>query len=212
MQKYLPLFPLRLVAFPTESLNLHIFEPRYKELINECVAREMPFGIPCFLEDKITEFGTEMRVIKIDKRYEDGRMDVSTKGIGLFHLESFDNPAPNKLYSGGLIQSIEDELSFNYESTTKDLTELVENLYQVLRMSIEINVVDKDYFSFSVGHKVGLSIEQEFELLCITNEKERQEYLVEHLKKAIPIIEQIERTKLIVQMNGHFKSFDPLNF
>ena len=84
MPSFLPLFPLQIVVFPNENLNLHIFEPRYKELINECEKEGTTFGIPAFLKQKVMEFGTELEVIKVEKRYGKGEMDIKTKGIGLF--------------------------------------------------------------------------------------------------------------------------------
>ena len=62
MTNFIPIFPLNLVVYPGEALNLHIFEPRYKQLINECVANKKPFGIPSVLKDKISEMGTLMRI------------------------------------------------------------------------------------------------------------------------------------------------------
>ena len=64
MTDFLPLFPLKLVAFPGEELNLHIFEPRYKQLIRECEQNGTTFGIPTFLDNKVLDFGTEIELIK----------------------------------------------------------------------------------------------------------------------------------------------------
>ena len=68
MQKFLPLFPLNLIAFPMEDLNLHIFEPRYRELINECLDDGKTFGIPTFLDGKLPGFGTEVKITKLSKK------------------------------------------------------------------------------------------------------------------------------------------------
>ena len=84
MKDFLPLFPLKLVAFPGERLNLHIFEPRYKQLFRECHENQVTFGIPAFINNKIAEFGTELKLDKIEKSYEDGSLDVRTLGIGIF--------------------------------------------------------------------------------------------------------------------------------
>ena len=76
MEYTLPLFPLNIVAFPGETLNLHIFEPRYKELITDCIKSDYVFGIPSFVKNKI-EVGTTAKILKIEKTYEDGRMDIA---------------------------------------------------------------------------------------------------------------------------------------
>src|SRR5690606_34330878 len=100
MSKFLPLFPLNLVAFPGESLNLHIFEPRYKQLIQDCLLMKTNFGLPSFVFNTI-EYGTEMEIVKVVKEYEDGRLDIKTKGTNILKIESFINPLEGKLYAGG---------------------------------------------------------------------------------------------------------------
>ncbi len=98
--RYLSLFPLNLVAFPDEKLNLHVFEPRYRQLISECIEEDRTFGIPVFIGNQVEKCGTEMRVTTLSRRYDDGRMDIETVGVAVFRLLSFENPAPGKLYSG----------------------------------------------------------------------------------------------------------------
>jgi len=104
MQKFLPLFPLNLVAFPLEDLNLHIFEQRYRDLINECLDEGKTFGIPVFLDGRMPGFGTEVKITKLSKKYEDGRMDVHTQGIRVFRILDFQNPVDMKLYAGGVVE------------------------------------------------------------------------------------------------------------
>ena len=86
MPKFLPVFPLSLVAFPGERLNLHIFEPRYKQLIQDCQDEGKTFGIPAYIDDHLNEFGTEMELTSIEKVYEDGSMDIKTRGVQVFRV------------------------------------------------------------------------------------------------------------------------------
>ena len=72
MINFVPVFPLNIVVFPGETLNLHIFEERYKQLINECFSEKKPFGIPSVLNENIAETGTLAEVEEIVKKYEDG--------------------------------------------------------------------------------------------------------------------------------------------
>ena len=211
MKKFLSLFPLNLVVFPNEKLNLHIFEPRYRQLINECLAQKSTFGIPAFINNRIERFGTEMRIIALNKLYDDGRMDIETQGMHIFKLMSFDNPVENKLYAGGETEKV-DLIDDSDENVFGELVNALKRLYKLLQLNLDLNFRAYQYISFEMAHKVGLSIEQEYELLTIASESERQQYLLNHLKKAIPIIYDMERTKERVRMNGHFKHFDPLNF
>ena len=81
MINFIPIFPLGIVVFPEEVLNLHIFEPRYKQLVNDCYAEAKSFGIPTVLENGVNELGTLVEIVEIVEVYEDGKMDIRTKGI-----------------------------------------------------------------------------------------------------------------------------------
>jgi Lon protease-like protein len=67
MTNFIPIFPLGIAVFPYEKLNLHIFEPRYKQLINDTIQSKKPFGIPVVLNGKISEIGTLVEVVEISK-------------------------------------------------------------------------------------------------------------------------------------------------
>jgi Lon protease-like protein len=210
MQGYLPLFPLQLVAYPLEDLNLHIFEMRYRQLINECLDNNTTFGIPTFIDGRLPGFGTEIRVKHLAKLYEDGRMDINTQGIRVFRILDFDNPAPNKLYAGGEVEFFEPpkpKPDINYL-----LLEKIKYLYELLDAEIPFDPDAPQPYSYQVAHKIGLSIEQEYELLKMPTEAERQAFLMKHLDKTIPMMEEMERTRDRIRMNGHFKNLDPLNF
>jgi Lon protease-like protein len=205
---FLPLFPLNLVAFPTEHLNLHIFEPRYQQLINECLKTGKTFGVPAFVNNKLPGYGTEMEVVELYKRYDNGRLDIKTRGIRVFRITNFQNPVPNKLYAGGSVV-FEEDTSLPI-GTSSELLRLVDELIVLLKTPFEYDSYLQP-FSFQIAHKIGLSIEQEYKLLTINNEQDRQIFLVKHLKKSVPIMAEMERTKARILMNGHFKNLDPLN-
>lgn len=210
MVKFLPLFPLNLVAFPGEKLNLHIFEPRYKELINECLDDNLNFGIPAYIFNKLEGFGTEMKILHLAKRYEDGRMDVMTEGVSVFELIDYENPLKDKLYAGGnvrILNNIRDETLDSKSVLLKN----IQKLYDLLGIKSG-TLYSTKYLSFEVGHKVGLSIYEEYELLKIEKESERQNFITAHLEKSIPLMMNMEKTKQRIKMNGHFKHLNPLNF
>jgi hypothetical protein len=210
MQKFLPLFPLNLVAFPLEDLNLHIFEPRYRQLINECLDNGTTFGVPVFLDGKLPGFGTEVKIVKLSKRYEDGRMDIRTQGIRAFRILDFQNPVELKLYSGGVVELLPTpEIS---PSVMIGLSQRVEKLYQLLGEKHSFDVNKPQPYSFQIAHKIGLSLEEEYKLLKMPTEAERQGFIIQHLERIIPILEEVERTKERIKLNGHFKNLDPLNF
>lgn len=210
MSSYLPLFPLNLVVFPTEKLNLHIFEPRYRQLIQECIREDKTFGIPTFMRESVQNLGTEMQIVELSRRYPDGRMDIKTEGLRVFRINTFDNPVPGKLYSGGKVEFFETDTQSDWLLKNK-VTELTDQLYAILGLNNPLDYT-KEPLSFQIAHKIGLSLEQEYQILEMLDESQRLEFLIEHLQKSIPIIEEVERTKRLVRMNGHFKNLDPLNF
>ena len=71
---FLPIFPLKLVVYPNEKTNLHVFEERYKELVNDCEKNGSAFGIPVFMNGKVHAYGCELKIEAIKKRYEDGKL------------------------------------------------------------------------------------------------------------------------------------------
>ncbi len=209
MENYLPLFPLNLVAFPGEELNLHIFEDRYKQLINECLTLKTPFGIPSYVQNKI-EYGTEVSIKKLVKEYEDGRMDITTLATRVFKVDTFHNQVEGKLYAGGKVFFLKNLYDDDY-STRFEMITLIKELYETINIVKTVEVAE-DITTFDIGHKIGLSLEDEYQLIQIEKESERQAFVIKHLKKTIPVLKEVERTKEIIRMNGHFKRFDPLDF
>lgn len=208
-KRYLPFFPLKLVAFPGEKVNLHIFEPRYKQLIKECLEEKKTFGIPVFGETML-EFGSEMRVSQLVKRYSTGELDITTECIGTFKIMSFDDKAPGKLYAGGNIESLQ-LINDQSQEQWAHLKRLGKELVSLLKMDQTLDV-DLLTNSFELAHKLGLSLEQEYDMLQMVRESQRQTYMINHLERAIPLVKQMENAKERIKMNGHFQHHDPLNF
>ncbi len=208
MEKMLPLFPLNLVVFPNEELNLHIFEPRYKQLINDCLREKTTFGIPSHVVNKI-EFGTEVEITEVAKTYEDGRMDIKTKGLRTFKVINFQNPWQNKDYAGGtveLLETVKDE-----DPQLKiEILEKAKELFQWLKIENDIDLSTGEIYTFI--HKIGLKPEEEYKLIQIPTQSLRQQFILNHLSKIIPMLERAEKAKEKVKMNGHFKHLDPLKF
>jgi len=82
----LPLFPLDLVLLPGAPLPLHVFEPRYKEMIAECLDEKKPFGVVRASSDGVAEIGCTAEIVEVTKRYDDGRMDILTRGVERFEV------------------------------------------------------------------------------------------------------------------------------
>ena len=86
MSLLLPLFPLDLVLLPGAPLPLHVFEPRYKEMIAECLDEKKPFGVVRSSSEGVAEIGCTAEIVEVTKRYDDGRMDILTRGVERFEV------------------------------------------------------------------------------------------------------------------------------
>lgn len=211
MTNFIPIFPLSLVVYPGEDLNLHIFEPRYKQLIRECNEQKKPFGIPSVVKDTVKELGTLMEVSEIVKVEDNGEMDIKTKGIKVFRiLETIPN-VPEKLYSGAIVNYPDHDDNGNRELMQKVVAG-IRQLHQLLNVTKSFPKADELLNSYDVAHHVGFSIEEEYELLGLPLELQRQEYIRRHLTKVIPVVMEMESLKEKIKLNGHFKNLSGFQF
>ncbi len=198
-----------MVVFPGEELNLHIFEPRYKQLINDCLKTESTFGIPSYVLTKV-EYGTEVKIKEVTKTYDDGRMDIKTEGVSVFRVEDFQNPWKENVYAGGPVKFLDVKNDLDPKLHLL-IVSLCRELFEWLHMEEEISITDKTSM-YEVIHKLGLKLEEEYLLLKMKSQRKRQCYVIEHLENLIPALERAEKAKEKIRMNGHFKHFNPLKF
>ena len=211
MARLLPLFPLNLVVFPGEKLNLHIFEPRYRQLVRECIEQNITFGIPPYLNESLSELGTEMRLLSVEQTYSSGELDIRSKAVGVFRINKFYRQAPGKLYAGGLVENVAQDTEADPVLRTV-ITRQVRQLYEALGLRKLLLELVSDYCIYDVAHHIGFSTEQEYQLLATTSELERQELVRDHLDTILPVVLETERLKERVRLNGHFKNLTPPNF
>jgi Lon protease-like protein len=211
MTNFIPIFPLNTIVYPGESLNLHIFEPRYKQLINECHLTKKPLGIPAVIKNEMQEYGCMIEITELSKVYDSGEMDIKTRGVKVFRILEVINELPDKLYSGAIVTYPE-----NYEKGVPELMRKVmtniRELHQLLKVDKDFSTKpggkkeDNELTSYEVAHHIGLSIEEEYELLQLLDERQRQEYLKRHLAKVIPMMAGMEQLTEKIKLNGHFKN------
>lgn len=213
MMNFIPIFPLEIVVYPGEALNLHIFEPRYKQLVKDCIASKKNFGIPTVVDKKIGELGTRMEITEIVKEYENGEMDIRTKGVQIFKVLEVVKDIPEKLYHGAIVE-------YPHNITVPDNTKIaqliqdeVKRMYTLMGVEAKFPEHKTEMIAYEIAHLVGLSQEQEYELLGLFTEVQRLEYIRRHLKAILPVIQELEAMKARVQRNGHFRdlSLDDLS-
>lgn len=193
-----------MVVYPGEKLNLHIFEPRYKQLIDECYREAKPFGIPTVLNAGVGEMGTLVEIKEIVEKYDSGKMDIRTEGIKVFRILEIVKSIPDKLFSGAIVN-----YPANIEGTHRDMVRKVlfgiRELHKLLKVNKDFSKPDDELTSYDLAHHAGLSIDEEYEMLGLFHELQRLEYLKRHLAKVLPVVAGMEGLRERIQLNGHFR-------
>jgi len=210
MTNFIPIFPLGIVVNPGEDLKLHIFEPRYKQLISECQEQKKPFGIPTVLEEKMQDFGSLVAITEISKVHDNGEIDIKTKGEKVFRILEVIKNIPDKLYSGAIVNYPDTHEKGNIELMRKVMNG-IRDLHRLLKVTKEFSKPDEEIRCYEIAHHIGLSLEEEYELLGLLDERQRQEYLKRHLTKVIPMVAGMEQLKEKIKLNGHFKNLSGLD-
>jgi Lon protease-like protein len=211
MTNFIPIFPLGIVVYPGEKLNLHIFEPRYKQLIDECFRQKKPFGIPTVIENKLQEFGSLVNITEITKVYDNGELDIKTVGDKVFCILEVIKSVPDKLYCGAIVSYPENIDNGNTELMQR-LIKSIREMHNLLQITKDFKKADEELNCYDVAHHLGLSLPEEYGMLILLQERQRQEYLRLHFAKVIPMIAEMETLKVKVKQNGHFKNLKGFNF
>lgn len=211
MTNFIPIFPLGIVVYPGESLNLHIFEPRYKQLIEECHSSKKPFGIPAVIDNRLQDYGTLIQIREISKVYDSGEMDIKTEGERVFRILEVIKDIPDKLYSGAIVNYPDTYEQGNPEIMRRVMNSIRE-LHRLLNVQKDFKKEDESMKAYDVAHHIGLSLQEEYELLHLPDERQRQEYLRRHLTRVIPLVAELETLKEKIKLNGHFKNLGSFNF
>lgn len=211
----IPLFPLPLVVCPGESLPLHIFEDRYKQMIAFCrgqneTGEPSPFGVSLAYNNKLYNIGCTVRIENIVKEYGDGRLDISTTGQTRYRMLEVHKDLP---YIRASVEFFDDD---DPEPVDIMLRERAIALHQRLNELVKGEVMQEDYAhaalpSFLIAHSAGFDVVQKQRILEMTSENQRLQAIIAHFERVIPDIEKAEEIKRRILSNGHFKnlrSFD----
>ncbi|HTS45471.1 MAG TPA: LON peptidase substrate-binding domain-containing protein [Puia sp.] len=212
MTNFIPIFPLSIVVYPGENLNLHIFEPRYKQLINECFTENKGFGIPAMINNKLNEIGTLVKIKEIVTVHENGEMDITTEGVSVFRILEVIKSIPDKLYSGAIVNYPQNHEDEGKRELMQKVVNAIRELHRLLHISKDFKKPDDKLKAYDIAHHAGLSLQEEYELLSLFREEQRQEYLKRHLSKVLPVIAEMEVLKERVKQNGHFRNLSSFGF
>jgi Lon protease-like protein len=194
-----PLFPLGIVALPTENVPLHIFEDRYRTMIEECLREGREFGIVWMADDELKPVGCACTVEQVLERLEDGRMNILARGTRPFRLLERQDDLP---YPAGVVEFLdepEEPADLEVVRATRELyAELVEQATDNALSPEEIEALD----AYRMAATVEFGADAKQELLELRSENARLHLLTALFRAAIKRMELVERAQAHAQSNG----------
>jgi hypothetical protein len=139
-------------------------------------------------------------------------MDIVTRGTAVFRILEIIKKIPDKLYSGAIVNYPENSEVYPRKDLIQKVIKAIRELHRVLNISKDFQKPDDELTAYDLAHHAGLSLEEEYELLGLLREEQRQEYLKRHLGKVLPVIGEMEVLKERVKLNGHFKNLSSFRF
>lgn len=183
MEALLPLFPLDVVLFPGIPLPLHIFEPRYKEMIGECLAQHRMFGVVRVVEQGLAEVGCTAEIITVVKEYSDGRLDLVTEGRGRFEVVRVNQ---ERSFLQAEVLMIDDEPGTPSQAVSERAIQLHSELLAIAGAKQDLSPADPALLSFYLAGSLPLDLDFKQRLLSLRSEPERLSLLISYFETIIP--------------------------
>jgi Lon protease-like protein len=198
----LPLFPLEVVLFPGTALPLHIFEPRYKEMIGECLSTKALFGVVRGLEQGLAEIGCTAEIAEVTKRYADGRLDIVTQGQNRFEVLQIDR---ERAFLRGEILMLPDEPGQAEQEEKERAIKAHKEILSLAGAGGEVISADPSTLSFQLAGSLPLDLDFKQKLLSTLSERERMHQLAAYLETILPALRRAARAKEKAGGNGHVR-------
>jgi len=205
MNNTIPIFPLSLVVFPFSKVPLHIFEERYKKMINKCLYEKTGFGIVSLILNEISKIGSYVEIVSVESRNENGEMDIIVRGTGRFKiLKTTHHPDGYIVATFAEYSDVSDEISVQL---LKELRENFEGIINKINFTLEDtfwrNYDETELKSYKIAEKSGLNLKQRQKLLTLRKENERIYFLLEHLTKLDKKISERVTAGAIIMGDGY---------
>lgn len=188
----LPLFPLDLVLLPGVPLPLHIFEPRYKEMIAECLEEKKPFGVVRSSKEGVADIGCTAEIVSVIKRYDDGRMDILTRGVERFEVLQVNQ---ERSFLQAEIMLVEDEAGIAESQLIAQAQKLHAEIARLAGADSDGQPPDADRLSFILAGALPLDLDFKQKLLTTLSESKRLEAVVAYLQAVLPGLRRAARAR-----------------
>lgn len=203
----LGLFPLPIVLVPTERIPLHIFEPRYRELIEECVENETDFGFVLATGDgAVHEIGTRASVLEVLEVLDDGRMNVVVEGVERFRLLELTS---GRTFTTGLVEPVLDDDDPPADADVERALEIFRDLAETSESDVDIPDPEVVQLDFELAGRVDFEVDAKQELLAMTSPKLRMQRLAVLLESALDAVRHEQKMRERASRNGKVVPVDP---
>jgi Lon protease-like protein len=203
----LGLFPLPIVLVPTERIPLHIFEPRYKELIDECIELGQEFGLVLATGDgAVHEIGTRARVAQVVEVLDDASLNIVVEGGERFRLLDLTS---GRAFTTGIVEPVRDDDEPALAADAERALEIFTELAEVSESDVEVPDPLSPLFDFELAARVDFAIEAKQELLSMTSPRARMTALVGLLEVALEAIKLELTLRERAGRNGKVAPLDP---
>ena len=187
------MFPLSIFPLPGELVPLHIFEPRYRQLLEDAETRDISFGIYFNHVANTGKLGSSVKLESIIKRYPGGESDIIVKCSDLFEMNTLFRTYRDKLYPGG-------DVSFwNVDVAEAVQQNLAEAFVEYLSL-IKINRHDKDFSAYQIATELNLDMEDRLKFVRL-DQRKKESFLHTRLKYHKHLLAQATRAKDIFHLN-----------
>jgi ATP-dependent Lon protease len=203
----LGLFPLPIVLVPTERIPLHIFEPRYRELIDECIELGEEFGLVLATGDgAVHEIGTRARVAQVAEVLDDGSMNIVVEGGERFRLLDLTS---GRAFTTGLVEPVDDDDEPAISADVERALEIFTELAAVSESDVELPDPLSPLFDFELAARVDFAVEAKQELISMTSPRARMTALVRLLEVALEAVKLELTLRERAGRNGKVAPLDP---
>jgi Lon protease-like protein len=196
----LSLFPLDVVLFPGTPLPLHIFEPRYKEMIGECLAQGSTFGVIRALDEGMADIGCTAEIVTVTKEYPDGRLDIVTEGRKRFEVLQLDQ---ERSFLRAEALWIEDEAGAPTQEQTARAVQLHSDILAMVGAVQDLSAADQAVLSFYLAGSLPLDLDFKQKLLALRAESQRNAALTQYLEAVLPKLRRSAQVREKAGGNGH---------
>jgi Lon protease-like protein len=195
------------VLVPTERIPLHIFEPKYKELVDECLESGTPFGLVLATGDgAVHEVGTMASVEEVLEVLDDGAMNIVVEGLDRFRLLELTS---GRSYTTCLYEAVQDDDELPSPEQSARAYELFQQLAEATSADIDFPDPDIAQLDFELTARVDFGIEAKQELIALTSPQRRMERLAELLERALETTMVQQALKERAGKNGKVSPLDP---